>query len=221
MSVVTSNSAIGALTTTAASTAKSSTLDQEAFLKLMTTQLKTQDPFNPVDNTQMVAQMAQFSSVAGISEMNQSLKGIAETLTASRVGDTASWIGHPALVASDSAPPLTDGSYAGEIAIADPANNVTVSLVDANGQVVHTQELGAQAAGNFAFKWDGKAADGSATAHGTLKIVVNAEGSAGNIEAATAAWTPITGVQSPASGSAASLVTPLGLIAPDEAIRLG
>ncbi|MBB5686468.1 flagellar hook assembly protein FlgD [Sphingobium boeckii] len=219
MSTITGNSALDALTTTT-NTAKSSTLDQEAFLKLMTTQLKTQDPFNPVDNTQMVAQMAQFSSVAGISEMNQSLKGIAETLTASRVGDTASWIGHPALVASDSAPPLADGSYAGEIAIAEPANNVTVSLVDANGQVVHTEALGAKAAGNFAFKWDGKAADGTPTT-GTLQIVVNAEGSAGKIEAATAAWTPITGVQSPASGSAASLVTPLGLIAPEEAIRLG
>ena len=220
MSTITGNSAIDALTKNT-NAAKSSSLDQEAFLKLMTTQLKTQDPFNPVDNTQMVAQMAQFSSVAGISEMNKSLKGIAETLTASRVGDTASWIGHPALVASDSAPQLTDGSYAGEIAISAPANNVTVSLVDANGQVVHTESLGAKAAGNFAFKWDGKAADGTATANGTLKIVVNAEGSSGKIQAATAAWTPITGVQSPASGSAASLVTPLGLIAPDEAIRLG
>jgi flagellar basal-body rod modification protein FlgD len=55
-------------------------LDQTAFLRLMTTQLKAQDPFNPMDNTQMVAQMAQFSSVAGISEMNTSLKSIANQL---------------------------------------------------------------------------------------------------------------------------------------------
>jgi flagellar basal-body rod modification protein FlgD len=56
-------------------------LDQTAFLRLMTTQLKEQDPFNPVDNQQMVAQMAQFSSVAGISEMNTSLKAITEQIT--------------------------------------------------------------------------------------------------------------------------------------------
>jgi flagellar basal-body rod modification protein FlgD len=56
-------------------------LDQTAFLRLMTTQLKEQDPFNPMDNTQMVAQMAQFSSVAGISEMNTSLRGIAAQLS--------------------------------------------------------------------------------------------------------------------------------------------
>ncbi len=56
------------------------TLDQNAFLRLMTTQLKEQDPFDPVDNQEMVAQMAQFSSVAGIGEMNVSLKSIADQI---------------------------------------------------------------------------------------------------------------------------------------------
>lgn len=57
-------------------------LDQNAFLTLMTTQLRAQDPFNPTDNQEMVAQMAQFSSVAGISEMNSSLKDIADMIAA-------------------------------------------------------------------------------------------------------------------------------------------
>ena len=56
-------------------------LGQTDFLRLMTTQLKEQDPFNPVDNQAMVAQMAQFSSVAGISEMNVALKSIAEQIS--------------------------------------------------------------------------------------------------------------------------------------------
>ncbi len=56
-------------------------LNQTDFLRLMTTQLKEQDPFNPVDNQAMVAQMAQFSSVAGISEMNNSLKAIADQIS--------------------------------------------------------------------------------------------------------------------------------------------
>ena len=55
-------------------------LGQTDFLRLMTTQLKEQDPFNPVDNQAMVAQMAQFSSVAGISEMNASLKSMTEQM---------------------------------------------------------------------------------------------------------------------------------------------
>ena len=57
-------------------------LGQTDFLRLMTTQLKQQDPLEPVDNQAMVAQMAQFSSVAGISEMNVSLKSIAEQISA-------------------------------------------------------------------------------------------------------------------------------------------
>ena len=55
-------------------------LGQSDFLQLMTTQLKHQDPFDPVDNQAMVAQMAQFSSVAGISEMSTSLKSIADQI---------------------------------------------------------------------------------------------------------------------------------------------
>jgi flagellar basal-body rod modification protein FlgD len=55
-------------------------LDQAAFLRLMTAQLSFQDPTKPLDNQQMVAQLAQFSSVAGISETNTSLRSIAEQL---------------------------------------------------------------------------------------------------------------------------------------------
>lgn len=57
-------------------------LGQTDFLRLMTTQLKEQDPFKPVDNQAMVAQMAQFSSVSGISEMNVSLKSIGDQIAA-------------------------------------------------------------------------------------------------------------------------------------------
>lgn len=57
-------------------------MDQGDFLRLMTAQLSQQDPFNPVDNQQMVAQMAQFSSLAGISETNTTLQKISEQLTA-------------------------------------------------------------------------------------------------------------------------------------------
>ena len=57
-------------------------MGQSDFLRLMTAQLSQQDPFNPVDNTEMVAQMAQFSSLAGISETNNALAQISEQLAA-------------------------------------------------------------------------------------------------------------------------------------------
>lgn len=60
----------------------SAALDQNSFLKLMSTQLRAQDPFSPIDNTQMVAQMAQFSQVSGIAEMNTTLKAVLARLEA-------------------------------------------------------------------------------------------------------------------------------------------
>ena len=196
------------------------TLGQDEFLKLMTVQLTTQDPFNPVDNTQMLAQMAQFSSVAGIAEINQSLKGISEALNPSRLTDAASWIGRSMLVSSDVATPLADGAYAGEVALPENADAVSISFVDQSGAVVHTQSAGAKGKGAFPFTWDGKNAAGEPAATGPLKIVVTATAAGKPVETATATWTQIGGIQSPASGGATQLVTGLGLLSPDEAIRL-
>ncbi len=57
-------------------------LDQGDFLELMTTQMQMQDPFDPMDNSQMLAQMAQFSQLAGVSEMGDTLKSISDKLDA-------------------------------------------------------------------------------------------------------------------------------------------
>ncbi|SFS12801.1 flagellar hook assembly protein FlgD [Sphingomonas jatrophae] len=203
----------------ASATTKKSSLGQEDFLKLMTTQLKTQDPFDPVDNSQMVAQMAQFSSVAGIAEMNQSLKSIVDTIGGSRIGDAAGWIGKGALVPSDTAGALGDGSYRGEVTLDKAATGVTLSLVDANGAVQHSENLGAQPSGTVQFQWDGKDAQGKAVA-GPLKVVVNATATEGKVTPAIATWTGVTGVQSPASG-ATKLVTPIGTFDPADVQRLG
>jgi flagellar basal-body rod modification protein FlgD len=195
-------------------------MDQNDFLRLMTTQLTTQDPFNPVDNTQMVAQMAQFSQVAGIAEMNRSLSTIASSLGGSRLSDAASWIGHSMLVESDIATPLRDGTYAGEFALDGPADQVTVNFQDATGAVVHSETLGAQQAGNVAFAWDGKNEAGEYVAGQPLRMVVTATRGGQNTNAATATWTSIGGIQSPSNGTESKLVTGLGLLDPSAAIRL-
>lgn len=201
--------------------ASSSSLGMTDFLKLMTTQLQTQDPFNPMDNTQMAAQLAQFSSVAGISEMNTTLKGLAGELQGSRVGDAASWIGRSALVGGSTVTPLADGSYNGQVTLPSAVAGVTIALVDGSGQVVHSQTLGAQPAGDVPFSWDGKDASGKAVASGALKMIVTAKDASGAAVTPTlASWTAIGGVQSPASG-ATKLVTPLGLIDPADALQLG
>ncbi|MDP8913527.1 MAG: flagellar hook capping protein [Pseudomonadota bacterium] len=195
-------------------------MDQNDFLKLMTTQLTTQDPFNPVDNTQMVAQMAQFSQVAGIAEMNKSLANISAALAPGRLNDAASWIGRSMLVESDIATPLRDGAYAGEIELPEDADQVSLSFVDQNGAVVHSETLGAQKSGAIGFSWNGKDAGGAVKASGPLRIIVNASKSGEAIAPTTSTWTGIAGIQSPANGGATKLVTGLGLLSPEAAIRL-
>ena len=77
----TTNQVAGATTTTAATTGRGmDSLGQGDFLRLLTVQMQQQDPFDPVDNKEMLAQMAQFSSLAGVSETNAKLEQIAEKL---------------------------------------------------------------------------------------------------------------------------------------------
>lgn len=207
--------------TSGTATAKSSsTIDQAGFLKLLTTQLQTQDPTAPVDNTQMVAQMAQFSSVAGISEMNTSLKAMATDIAAARFGDASGWIGRGALINSDTASALSTGAYAGQITLPSEAKDVTLTLVDASGQSVYSKDLGAHDAGALDWSWDGKDASGTAVA-GPLQLVVGAQGTSGtSIKPTNATWTEVQSVQSPATGTT-TLVTPLGSFAPSQVLQLG
>jgi len=209
-------------TASAASSALgASSLSMNDFLKLMTTQLQAQDPFNPMDNTQMASQLAQYSSVAGIQQLNTTLSSIQSDVAGSRVGDAASWIGKKALVSGTTATPLSDGSYAGTVTLPSAVSSMTVSLVDSSGTVVHSQSYGTEAAGDMDFSWDGKDASGNVASGSALKIVVTAKDASGAVvtPSQTASWAAIGGVQSPANGST-KLVTPLGTIDPTAALQL-
>ena len=199
------------------------TLGQADFLKLLTTQLQTQDPFQPMDTQSMVAQMSQLSTNTGIAEMNASLQAIAAKLDASiggsRLSDAASWIGRDALVAGDFVNRSGNGSFRGSVNLDAAADTVTVDLLDANGLIVHTEGYANVAAGAMPFGWDGQGANGAVA--GPLKVRVAARASDRAVPTTTNVWTPVTAVQSPAGGTAQRLVTPNGLIAPEAAIRLG
>jgi flagellar basal-body rod modification protein FlgD len=201
--------------TTARTQAATGGLDQAAFLRLMTAQLTTQDPFKAVDSSQMVAQMAQFSQVAGIAEMNASLASIAQMLGAGSGGDTANWIGRAMLVEGDTLMPLSDGSYRGEIRLDGDAEMLSWSLVDGNGQIVHSENAGPQAAGTIPLAW------ASDTATGPLRLVVNASADGATVPTALRSWTQVTAIQSPGDPATRQLVTPLGLFRPDAALRIG
>ncbi|MFP5435608.1 MAG: flagellar hook assembly protein FlgD, partial [Alphaproteobacteria bacterium] len=82
-----------------------SEMGQADFLRLLTAQMQTQDPFEPVNNAEMVSQMATITNSSGIAEMNATLKNLAADLGGTRLGDAASWIGKSMLVQSNIAAP--------------------------------------------------------------------------------------------------------------------
>ncbi|WP_420146336.1 flagellar hook assembly protein FlgD [Sphingobium sp.] len=193
----------------------SGTLDQSSFLTLLTAQMQYQDPFEPVDNAQMVAQMATITQSTGIAEMNQSLKNLASELTGTRLGDAASWIGKSMLVQSNIAVPDAAGTYAGQITMPAASEGGIVELVDAAGNVVKSIDMGSQPAGDMTFYWDGKDADGKTVTTDALQVKVR------NVTPSrVATWATIAAVQSPADGSSSKLITALGSYSPSDAISL-
>ena len=223
MTVSTGNSYIDSLTSKAASATggrSNQTIDQSGFLKLLTTQLKTQDPTAPTDPNAMTQQMATFSQVAGIAEMNQSLKSMLTNMSASRFGDASGWIGRAALISGNVATQATNGAYAGQITLPADARDVSISLVNSSGQAVYTKDLGAKSAGDVSWAWDGKDKDGNTTKDGALQVIVTGLGADGkSLNPTNATWNEIQSVKSPASGTT-QLITGLGGVSPSDVLQL-
>ena len=193
------------------------TLDQADFLKLMTAQMKNQDPFNPTDNTQMVAQMAQFSSLAATTEMSTTLKAIAAKLGATSTADAVAYVGRTVLTEGAVAFPRTSGGLAGAVELDAAASNVGVSISDTNGVVLHTASLGKQSAGTVAYIWDGKLPDGSDAGAGPFTVSVVAQNNGKAVAARNLVWAPVESV-STAAGAAVLTVSGLGPV-PVTAVR--
>ena len=135
--------------------ANSDKLGQSDFLKLMTTQLQNQDPFAPMDNGDFIAQMAQFSTVTGIEEMNSSLGRLVEEFDQAIIATASNLLGHSVLVPGNIGRPDENGELYGVLDL--PEATISTELVyrdaDTNSELFR-DELGPKAAGLVGFKWD-------------------------------------------------------------------
>jgi len=133
---------------------KKQQLGQEEFLKLMTTQLQNQDPTKPMDNAQFLGQIAQFSTVSGIQQLQESFSGLATSMQSAQTLQATQLVGHGVLVPSGSIL-LPEGSGTAAAAELSAGGDLTVDVLDAGGQVVRRLDLGTQGAGLVQFGWDG------------------------------------------------------------------
>jgi len=146
---------------------------QDKFLKLLITQLKNQDPLNPLDNAQMTTQIAQMSSLQGIEKLNATLESLASNLTGNQAMQAAALVGHD-VMAPGSEMHLTGGHAVGGVQLPQAVDRLQVTISDASGSVVHRADLGAQAQGIVQIDWDGATDSGSAAVDGRYQFSVTA-----------------------------------------------
>lgn len=166
MSAITTDYAAYAQQQAQAAETKRTEMGQDAFLRLMTEQLKHQDPMKPLDGNQFLGQLAQFSTVKGIEGLNKSFADVSAALSANQSLQGASMIGRSALIPADYAnlgaevagqPRGIDGAI-----FAEGAGTVRMEITDASGQKVRTLEVPASEAGDIDVHWDGTDAAGRA-----------------------------------------------------------
>lgn len=155
----------------------SNELGQEDFINLMVTQLRNQDPFEPLQSGEFIGQLAQFGTVSGISELQNSVSELASSLISNQTLQATNLIGKNALVPSDSLSLKEGESIKGAISTNGPANNVTVSIFDAAGNLVQSLPVGVVNEGLKEFVWDGTDASGNQAPEGNYFFsVIGREG---------------------------------------------
>lgn len=166
-------------TQSSSSAASSKQLGVGNFMTLFTTQLKYQDPTNPMQSYELAAQLAQFSSVEELTKLNSTMKEIENFLTSLTNSEMVNLIGKE-VTGINNTLRLTDGqTSSASFDVGSPAN-VTVRIYNEDGALVRTMASGQQTAGNHAISWDGRNDRGDRLANGNYTFKVEAVGADGN-----------------------------------------
>ncbi len=155
--------------------AKSSeSLGKNDFLQMLVVQLQNQDPLNPMDATGFTAQLAQFSSLEQLQNINTSLTGIGTSQAVLTHSQAVEFIGKQITAVGDSTEVAEGGSEALQFSLNGEAAGVFVNIYDAGGNFIRNLEFGAMAAGEQSVSWDGRDARGNTVADGTYRFTVEA-----------------------------------------------
>ena len=180
--------ATGPVTTvsTQASVVPSKELDKDAFLSLLITQLQNQDPLNPTDSVEFTAQLAQFSSLEQLGNVNENLKQLQNFQASINNSQAVSLIGKE-ITTNGNSLSLADGQPAGcDFKLDGGASLVVVSIYDDTGDFVTSFESQNLSAGQHTLYWDGIDKNGNSAAPGNYTFeVMAADADGNNIKTAT------------------------------------
>ncbi len=154
---------------------KSTSLGQEQFLKLMTTQMTHQDPSQPMQNGEFLTQIAQFGTVSGIQDLQKSFGDFASSVTSTQALQASSLVGRHISAPGTKGLLGVGGDISGEINLSGSSPNVNVKVTNAaTGEIVQNLELGAQSEGKVPFVWDGLNSNKAMANPGVYKIEATA-----------------------------------------------
>lgn len=159
-------------------------MGQQDFLRLMTEQLKNQDPLKPMDQGEFIGQMAQFSTVKGIEQLNMGLTNLSYLMGESQALQAASMAGRTAYIGTDIATLEGESGVHGAIT-APTAGPVTIEVRTPGGQLVRSFVVEAGAGGAVDFHWDGLNANGERSANGEYRITAKQNNTAAQVQVAT------------------------------------
>ncbi|WP_068825981.1 flagellar hook assembly protein FlgD [Pseudomonas sp. BMS12] len=149
-------------------------LGKNEFLELLVAQLNNQNPLEPQENGEFIAQLAQFSQVEGIEKLNSSMESLLSGYQSSQALQASSLVGRKVIVPTEKAVVDTSETFKGSLLLPVTSSNVYVNIYDNTGSVVNRVNLGQQAAGNVSFMWDGKDSSGKLLPPGTYKFEAQA-----------------------------------------------
>jgi flagellar basal-body rod modification protein FlgD len=172
---------------------------QDRFLTLLVTQMKNQDPLNPLDNAQVTSQLAQINTVNGIEKLNATMTKLMGSNQSMQGMQAASLVGHDVL-AEGNALTLADGAAQGGFTLPEGADLVTVTVKSASGQAIHQAQLKNLGAGLHTFTWDGKTDSGAAAANGKYSFGITASTNGKSVSATPLSVSRVDGVTPGDSG---------------------
>ena len=158
---------------------QNSALDKDAFLKLLVAQLSHQDPLQPTEGTEFVAQLSQFAMVEQSIAQSAKLDVLSAQMTGIASNEAAGLVGKDVTVRGTGIAFAGGTATGASVNLDSPAQKVTVHIVDASGNTVRTLEMGPRGAGAMSITWDGKDDAGQPVPKGTYKISVDAQSADG------------------------------------------
>jgi flagellar basal-body rod modification protein FlgD len=154
-------------------------LGKDAFLTMLVAQMKNQDPMNPIENTEFTAQLAQFSSLEQMFNVNENLKNIQMTQSSLNNMQSVSIIGKEIKAEGNSIKLSADTPADINYKLSSAAREVRINIYDSRGELVRTVSISSQDAGEHSFAWDGKDGSGNSLSDGTYSFMISAKDPAG------------------------------------------